>query len=78
MKASDEFFIHGTVRSKAEFHKQHWLTCCVEDYDDGLDESLDGNWYRYAPPTWTLSCGHTAEGDEAPSCCPTCGAKVVE
>ena len=78
MKASDEFFILGTMRPIAESYEQHWPTCCVESFDDGIDEGIDGNWYRYAPPTWTLSCGHTAEGDEVPSYCPTCGAKVVD
>ena len=53
-------------------------TCHVECFDDGVDEGLDGEWYSYAPPTWYLSCGHTAQGIEPPDSCPVCGRKVVD
>ena len=51
-------------------------TCEVECFDDGVDE-MDGEWFSYAPPTWYLSCGHTAQGTEKPNFCPVCG-KTVE
>ncbi|MBQ9000499.1 MAG: hypothetical protein IJ087_01445 [Eggerthellaceae bacterium] len=50
--------------------------CEVECFDDGVDEGMDGEWISYAPPTWYLSCGHTAEGSECPPLCPTCGKAV--
>lgn len=53
-------------------------TCHVECFDNGVDEGVDGKWFSYAPPTWYLSCGHTVEGNEAPSYCATCGKKVVD
>ena len=53
-------------------------TCEVECFDDGVDEGMDGEWYRYATPTWYLSCGHEAYGGECPKFCPECGAKVVD
>ena len=52
-------------------------TCEVECFDDGADEGMDGEWFSYAPPTWYLSCGHTAQGTEKPNFCPVCG-KAVE
>lgn len=52
--------------------------CHVEAFDDGVDEAMDGEWIRYAPPTWYLSCGHAVEGDERPGYCSTCGAEVQE
>lgn len=51
-------------------------TCEVECFDDGVDEGMDGEWFSYAPPTWYLSCGHTAQGTEKPNFCHVCG-KVV-
>lgn len=50
-------------------------TCEVECFDDGADEGIDGEWFSYAPPTWYLSCGHTAQG-EKPNFCPNCGARI--
>lgn len=52
-------------------------TCTVVDFDDGVDEGMDGEWHSYAPPTWTLSCGHVVQGDYEPSYCIHCGAEVV-
>ena len=53
-------------------------TCHVECFDDGLDEALDGEIVTYAPPTWYLSCGHTAQGTDCPKHCPECGARIEE
>lgn len=52
-------------------------TCTVEDFDDGMDEVMNGEWHSYAPPTWTLSCGHVVQGYYEPSYCIHCGAEVV-
>lgn len=52
-------------------------TCEVECFDNGTDEGMDGEWFSYAPPTWYLSCGHTAQGAEKPNFCHVCG-KAVE
>lgn len=51
-------------------------TCEVECFDDGTDEGMDGELFSYAPPTWYLSCGHTAQGTEMPNFCPNCGARI--
>lgn len=51
-------------------------TCEVESFDDGVDEGMDGELFSYAPPTWYLSCGHTAQGTEMPNFCPVCGKAV--
>ena len=52
-------------------------TCEYLGFDDGVDEDMDGNWTRYAPPTHFLSC-HEVRAYEAPSYCPICGLKVKE
>lgn len=51
-------------------------TCEVECFDDGVDEGMDGEQFSYAPPTWYLSCGHTAQGTEMPNFCHVCGKAV--
>lgn len=48
---------------------------CIECFDDGWDEGLDGEWFRYAPPEYYLSCGHSAFEVE-PKFCPECGRQV--
>lgn len=52
------------------------VLCEVEYFDNGVDEGMDGEWFSYAPPTWYLSCGHTAQGTEKPNFCPVCGKAV--
>lgn len=48
---------------------------CIEYFDDGVDEGMDGEWYSYGPATYHLSCGHSAYECE-PNFCPECGKPV--
>ena len=50
---------------------------CIELFEDGLDEGFDGEWYVIAPPTFYLSCGHSAYWVE-PRFCPECGKPFDE
>lgn len=51
--------------------------CVVaDDFNDGMDVDVDGNWYQYCTPEWTLSCGHTVYGSIEPNFCSICGCKV--
>lgn len=53
-------------------------TCEILGYDDGYDESIDGEMYQYADPRYFLSCEHEACGSITPNYCPVCGRKVVD
>lgn len=64
---------HIIERLTAELENE---TCEVECFDDGVDEGMDGEWFSYAPPTWYLTCGHTAQGTEKPNFCQVCGKAV--